>query len=411
MLRATTPSRGAFPRSSSSASVRALREPLGKLCAPGTSTSVVSRAAGAGAPRPACRTCRCVPCTTHDGSGARASSWARSFSGCPGRWSGKLSSSAGVGLERPGRAARDPRAGAAAPDDERSRQPAAAGHERLDDGHPGGVERRRPPGHPAPGDEPRLLDEHDGPARADEDLAGDGEVDRAEPSPGAVAEDDGAARAGGSLDVGASGPARRLDLADRLADRGASRADHLTRHRVDDALELGLGDGLDEGRVRCCASPRRRGSTGCASKRPGAANSRTLLDVAGVLLVGVEPLLPLLGLEDEGLAVVDAVHAGVGRGRDDRERREPRRRVAVGQLAVAPELVETGEGDGSAVGAVDEEGLLARLALGVDGGRRDLPLVPARPPGRCSAARARPWRRRPCRAPTRRGRSSCAAPS
>ena len=48
-----------------------------------------------------------------------------------------------------------------------------------------------------------------------------------------------------------------------------------------------------------------------------------------------------------------------------------------GSAAVAPELVETGEGDGGAVGAVDEEGLLARLALGVDGGRRDLPLVPA----------------------------------
>ena len=73
---------------------------------------------------------------------------------------------------------------------------------------------------------------------------------------------------------------------------------------------------------------------------------------------------------------MDPVHPRVGGGGDDGEGGQPGVGVIVVDLPVTPELVEPGERHRVAVGALHEEGLLAGLALGVEGGRRDLPLVP-----------------------------------
>ena len=100
--------------------------------------------------------------------------------------------------------------------------------------------------------------------------------------------------------------------------------------------------------------------TGHASNLPGSWSASVARTEVRVLLERVEPLLPDLAVEHERLPVVDAVQTVLGRGGDDRERRHPRRRIVLGHAAVAPELVHPREGEQVLVGAVDEEGLLAR---------------------------------------------------
>ena len=87
---------------------------------------------------------------------------------------------------------------------------------------------------------------------------------------------------------------------------------------------------------------------------------------------------------------MDPVQAGLGRGRDDGERHEPRlRAVVVHDGRVAPELVEARQAGARTVGALGEERLPTWPALGVGGGRRDLPLVPAARRHEAAPARGR----------------------
>ena len=108
-----------------------------------------------------------------------------------------------------------------------------------DDRNPRRVESRRWPGDAAAGDEPRLLDERDGPPLGlEQDLTRGGEVDRPQPAAGAVTR---AARSPGPV-AGGCGPARdpRGSGSRRTGPphTGRHRADHLPGHEVDDAVQL-----------------------------------------------------------------------------------------------------------------------------------------------------------------------------
>ena len=75
---------------------------------------------------------------------------------------------------------------------------------------------------------------------------------------------------------------------------------------------------------------------------------------------------------------MDPVQARLGGRRDHGERDHPRGRIiGIGHGAIAPKLIDPRHGHQGAIPAVDEEGLLAWLALGVGRRGRDLPFVPA----------------------------------
>src|SRR5215469_15520010 len=91
------------------------------------------------------------------------------------------------------------------------------------------------------------------------------------------------------------------------------------------------------------------------------------LKLAGLGVVRVKPVGPVILRYHHGHTVVDLADL-VGRlGRDDRGRPQPGAFVVIGQGLIAPELVEPGEGQRTTVLPVDVVGLLALLALFGDG--------------------------------------------
>ena len=194
--------------------------------------------------------------------------------GLAGKVQGEAEQEGGVGVELGGRAAGDPRTGTAPSDDERAGQPAAAADERLHCGHPGLVEGRRTSGDLAPGDEPRLLDEHDRPPRGRRGPRARrrGRARRALPRPRARARRCRTARAGRHTWARAGPWGVAIS---RTVSRGAAHApitSPVIGSTTPSSSAAGAGS-ISPGpllRVAPTARP-----TGCASNRPGSAKSRT----------------------------------------------------------------------------------------------------------------------------------------
>ena len=97
------------------------------------------------------------------------------------------------------------------------------------------------------------------------------------------------------------------------------------------------------------------------------------MKLAGLGGVRVEPVCPVLTRDHHGHAIVDLANIVGCLGRDNRGRPQPGTFVIVGHRLVPPELVDSGEGEGSPVRSVDKVRLLALLATLGNG----LPLVVA----------------------------------
>src|SRR6516162_6726317 len=101
----------------------------------------------------------------------------------------------------------------------------------------------------------------------------------------------------------------------------------------------------------------------------------------------VEPVCPVLTRDHHGHAIVDLADIVGCLGRDNRGRPQPGALVIVGHRLVPPELVDSGEGEGSPVRSVNKVRLLTVLAPVRDGlplvvaiGREDAPALGEGPP-------------------------------
>ena len=234
--------------------------PLGKLWAPGHLDEVAPPGRWA-APRPACRTGRACPARPTTGRAPARARRRGAGRACPGRCSGKAEQERRVGLERPAVRHATRGAGAAATDDERPRQrgpgrsraPRRSGTQAASSvgGRPATLRPATSHGcststtaQPAPTSTSRAMARSIAPS----------------PPPAPCPRTTVPRAPGGPLDVGASGPAGRLDLADRLTRTGAAHAP-TTSPVIGSTTPSSSArrQRARRGRGRCCASRRPRG--------------------------------------------------------------------------------------------------------------------------------------------------------
>ena len=267
--------------------------------------------------------------------------------------------------------------------------------QRLHQRHPRLVERRRRRGHPPAGDPPGLLDQRDAPSppRRAADTAAV-EVDRPSPPPAPWPRSDrpACARAGRrTCDPRRAARGRDLDH-DRACTRAGRHRAPMTSPVIGSTTPSSssaasgssrsgplLRVEFDRGRDRVGLEPAR------AARRPAAADGRPRRS-AGSSQAAQSARSSTSGCRSwirsrpgsaSVVMIVNVVSQASGSS-------------ASGDRLVAPELVEPGEGHDVAVGAVHEERLLARLALGVHRGRATSATRTSPRPARGSAGTRRP---------------------